>query len=81
MVGPIAIDQGRARYNNIIQSTAKEQTFANIVRVYHHEPTAFMDVTEVDATTTLAGSANGVLTNIVHERELRAEPWSVRPAV
>jgi len=64
MVGPIAIDQGRARYNNIIQSTAKEQTFANIVRVYHHEPTAFMDVTEVDATTTLAGSANGVLTNI-----------------
>jgi hypothetical protein len=64
MVGPIAIDQGRDRYNHIIETTAKEQTFANILRVYHHEPTLFMDVTEVDATTTMAGSASGAIANI-----------------
>jgi hypothetical protein len=64
MVGPVAIDQGRDRYNQIIESTSKEQTFANILRVYHHEPTNFMDVTEVDATTTLSGAATGGATNI-----------------
>jgi hypothetical protein len=64
MVGPIAIDQGRDRYNHIIESTSKEQTFANILRVYHHEPTLFMDVTEVDATTTFSGAASGAVTNI-----------------
>lgn len=58
-VGPVAIDQGRNRYNNIIQSTSKEQTLANIVRVYDHEPIAFMDVTEVDASQTLTGSITG----------------------
>ncbi len=63
-VGPIAIDQGRDRYNHTIESTAKEQTFANILRVYHHEPTLFMDVTEVDATTTMSGAASGAITNI-----------------
>ncbi len=59
MVGPVAIDQGRGSYNNVIQSTSKEMTFANILRVYYHEPTLFMDVTEVDATTTFAGTATG----------------------
>lgn len=64
MVGPVAIDQGRDRYNHIIQSTSKEQTFANILRVRDHEPTLFMDVTEVDATTTFSGTANGGAANI-----------------
>jgi hypothetical protein len=64
MVGPIAIDQGRDRYNRIIQSTSKEQTFENIIRVYHHEPTVFMDVTEVDATTTFSGTGSGGVSNI-----------------
>ncbi len=63
-VGPIAIDQGRDRYNNIIHSTAKQQTFANIIRVKNHEPTLFMDVSEVDATTTFAGTVTGGLANI-----------------
>jgi hypothetical protein len=63
-VGPIAIDQGRERYNHIIQQTSKEQTFANIIRVKHHEPTTFMDVTEVDASTTVSGSVSGGLTNM-----------------
>lgn len=64
MVGPIAIDQGRGSYNNVIQSTSKEMTFSNILRVYYHEPTSFMDVTEVDATTTFAGTVNGGVSNI-----------------
>jgi hypothetical protein len=63
-VGPVAIDQGRDRYNHIIESTSKEQTFANILRVYHHEPTLFMDVTEVDATTTFSGAATGGVSSI-----------------
>ena len=63
-VGPIAIDQGRERYNHIIQETSKQQTFANIIRVYRHDPTTFMDVTEVDASTTVSGSVSGGLTNM-----------------
>lgn len=64
MVGPIAIDAGRERYNSIIQSTTKQQAFANIVRVHNNEPTSFMDVTEVDATQTFSGTVNGAATNI-----------------
>jgi hypothetical protein len=63
-VGPIAIDAGRDRYNSIIQSTSKEQTLSNIIRVYNHEPTSFMDVSEVDATTSFSGNVSGTLSNI-----------------
>jgi hypothetical protein len=63
-VGPIAIDAGRDRYNSVLQSTAKVQTLANIVRVYKHEPTSFMDVTEVDATTTFTGTVSGAVSGI-----------------
>jgi hypothetical protein len=63
-VGPVAIDAGRDRYNNIIQSTTKQQAFENIIRVKYNEPTSFMDVTEVDATQTFTGTLSGSLTNI-----------------
>ena len=63
-VGPIAIDQGRDRYNGVIQATSKEQTFSNIIRVRNREPTSFMDVSEVDATTTLSGNVSGAISNI-----------------
>jgi len=63
-VGPIAIDQGRNRYNSIIQSTTTQQTFINIIAVRNHEPTAFLDVTEVDATTTFSGTVSGAVSNI-----------------
>jgi hypothetical protein len=59
-VGPLAIDAGRDRYNTTLQSTAKAQTLANIIRVYNHDSTSFMDVAEVDATTTLTGTAGRV---------------------
>jgi hypothetical protein len=63
-IGPIAIDQGRDRYNSIIQSTSKVQTLSNVVRVYNHEPITVMDVTEVDAAQSISGGVNGGLTNI-----------------
>ena len=62
--GPNSISQGRDRYNNIIQSTAMEQTLSNIVRVYQHEPTLFMDVSEVDATVAVGGSLTGAAASI-----------------
>ena len=63
-VGPIAIDQGRDRYNGIIQATSKEQTLSNIIRVRNREPTSFMDVSEVDATTTFSSNVSGGLSSI-----------------
>ena len=59
IVGPSTIDTGRTPYNEVIQSTAVEQTLLNIVRVQHNEAPLFMDVTEVDAATTLTGSISG----------------------
>jgi hypothetical protein len=64
LLGPVSIDQGRGRYSNVIQDTTKEQTLANIVRVYNHEPTLFLDVTEVDAVASAGGSITGATTNI-----------------
>jgi hypothetical protein len=63
-LGPKAIDQGRDRYNGVIQNTSMQQMMSNIVRVYNHEPTLFMDVTEVDASQTFQGSLTGGATSI-----------------
>lgn len=63
-LGPFAIEQGRNRYNNIIQSTSKEQVLSNIVRVFNHEPISVTDVTEVDASQSFVSSINGAITNI-----------------
>jgi hypothetical protein len=41
-----------------------QQMFMNIVRVYKHEPTLFMDVTEIDAAMSLAASLGGSKTGI-----------------
>jgi len=64
IIGPNSIGAGRDRYNSILQSTAMEQTMSNIVRVYRHEPTLFMDVTEVDSTLSIGASLNASATNI-----------------
>ena len=63
-IGPFAMDQGRDRYNNIIQSTSKEQTLSNVIGGYNHEPISVMEVTEVDAAQSISGGVNGALTNI-----------------
>src|SRR5579863_8779843 len=64
IIGPNSIGVGRDRYNSILQSTAVHQTMSNIVRVYRHEPTLFMDVTEVDSTLSIGASLNAAATNI-----------------
>ena len=80
-VGPIAIDAGRDRYNSIIQSTSKQQAFANIVRVHYNEPTSFMEVTEVDATQTLSTTLGGGVTGIGSKPGAFATLGSISPGV
>jgi hypothetical protein len=63
-LGPRALNQGRDQYNSTIQSTSMAQTMSNIVRVYNHQPTLFMDVTEVDAAQSFQGQLTGGATSI-----------------
>ena len=63
-IGPSSIDHGRSSYNDVIQSTSEQQTLLNIVRVREDETPLFMDVTEVDAATSLQGSISGGPSNI-----------------
>jgi hypothetical protein len=57
--GTMELSAGRPAYNEVIHQTAINQIFANIIRVYHNEPTLFMDVGEVDAAYTFQGSISG----------------------
>ncbi|HXC55144.1 MAG TPA: hypothetical protein VNU97_07615 [Rhizomicrobium sp.] len=63
VVGPASIQHGRLNYNDVIARTSNEQVLANIVRVHEHEPTLFIDVTEVDAQVSFQSNvaANGGL--------------------
>lgn len=47
-IGPRALRQSRPDYNEVIEETNKYQNFLNLVRAREHEPTLFMDVSEVD---------------------------------
>ena len=64
VVGPLSIQHGRVDYNGVIQRTNVQQMFVNMIRIAHGEPTAFMDVSEVDAVVlsqaSLTGSIGGV---------------------
>ena len=53
-----SIDWGRTPYE-AIQNTAEQQTLLNIVRVANSETPFFMDVSEVDAATTVGASISG----------------------
>ena len=46
-VGPLSIDQGRLRYNDVIEQTTQTQLLLNLVRVSRNHPPVFIDVTEV----------------------------------
>jgi hypothetical protein len=59
VVGPASIDQGRMRYSDIIHDTSTQQTLLNLVRVHNNESPFFMDVTEVDAASTIGASIVG----------------------
>ncbi len=58
-LGPLALEQGRGKYNEKIQITSREQLFANIIRVANSEPPLFMDVSEVDAAELVQSTLNG----------------------
>jgi hypothetical protein len=58
-VGTTSIDWGRTPYNQAIHNTAEQQTLLNIVRVASNESPFFMDVSEVDAATTVGASISG----------------------
>ncbi|MBV8889915.1 MAG: hypothetical protein JO305_09635 [Alphaproteobacteria bacterium] len=64
IIGPTEISTSRSIYNRVIQETSKQQMFMNIVRVSEHEPTLFMDVTEVDAAMYLQAALGGSKTGI-----------------
>jgi hypothetical protein len=63
-VGPTSISIGRMSYNEVIQQTSKQQTFANIVRVRHSEPTSFIDINQISAGVTFQGTVMGGAANI-----------------
>ena len=64
VIGPGSIRVDRLNYNEVIQQTYKQQTFANIIRVRHYEPTTFVDVTQISASVlgqaTLGGAVAGI---------------------
>jgi hypothetical protein len=64
VVGPRAVQYGRLNYNEVIARTSKQQTLENLVRVRNEEPTAFMEVTEVDAAVLSSGSLTGGISGL-----------------
>ena len=62
--GPTSIQVGRPVYNEVIQQTSKLQTFANIIRVFRHEPTSFMDVSQINAQFTVQNTLMGAVAGI-----------------
>ncbi len=58
-VGTTSIDWGRTPYNQAIHNTAEQQTLLNIVRVNNNETPFFMDVSEVDAATSVGATISG----------------------
>ena len=58
-VGTTSIDLGRTPYNDVIQDTSRQQALLNMIRVANHESPLFMDITEVDAATTLGATILG----------------------
>ena len=64
VVGPASIETGRSSYNQAIETTARQQTLMNIIRVHNNETPLFIDVPEVDASVQFQASATGAVSNI-----------------
>jgi hypothetical protein len=56
VLGPSSIDHGRTSYNEVIEDTTRQQALLNVVRISNGESPLFMDVTEVDAATSVGGT-------------------------
>src|ERR1700749_2013557 len=59
VLGPSSIDHGRTSYNEVIEGTSRQQALLNVVRISNGETPLFMDVTEVDAATSMGGTIGG----------------------
>jgi len=58
LFGPASLEHGRVNYNESMQRTQMHEIFQNIVRVIHTEPTLFVGISEIDASTTLQTTGN-----------------------
>lgn len=59
LAGPLSVDFERRQYNDALQNTAQTQLLLNIIRVQNNEPPLFLDVSEIDAAMSFAGSIGG----------------------
>jgi hypothetical protein len=57
-IGPREVVKERPDYNSVIQNTAMQQTFVNLIRARERQPTLFLDVSEVDVSLEFQGTAN-----------------------
>src|SRR5580658_241881 len=64
LAGPLSIDEGRDRYNNVIERTAQKQLLLNLVRVSRNRSPLFMDVSEVDASMSFGGSLSTAISGL-----------------
>ena len=64
VIGPTSIETGRGSYNEALETTARQQTLMNIVRVHENQTPIFMDVPEIDAAVQFQASSTGAITNI-----------------
>ena len=65
-IGPRALRQSRPDYNEVIEETNKNQNFLNLVRAREHEPTLFMDVSEVDVGLQFQAALNSSFRNYLN---------------
>jgi hypothetical protein len=63
-LGPSSIDHGRTSYNEVIEDTTRQQALLNVVRISNGESPLFMDVTEVDAATSVGGTIGGAASGL-----------------
>jgi hypothetical protein len=60
-IGPKSVVAERPDYNSVIEDTAMQQTFVNLIRARERKPTLFLDVSEVDVSLEFQGTATGSL--------------------
>ncbi len=68
-IGPPTLRAARPAYNDAIADTARDQTFANLIRVHNNQAPLFLDVSGIDDISSLSvdpsGTATGSRTGVV----------------
>jgi hypothetical protein len=63
-LGPSTLRAARPSYNEVVENTGRQQTLMNIVRVSKKENPLFVDITEIDDTSTLSATPSGSITGL-----------------